>query len=900
MKTPRKLLAFTSLFLVALAVPLAIPQVSGATGLVCITDPAVNPSTCPASPASFTGTAPANITIAVNIQGSDTVNGFDISILVDPSVLQPVGILTGSSIIHSPNMVVAQSVDPNTGIARLAMVAIGYSIAAPVTGNLFNVVYRVLTSTRGTGIVFQTGCSGTSVPNTCVTITSPNVDSETVQNGSLTGPVTVDFVVSSSQKTQTLTAGSSTFTNIVLNSLNGFSGVVNLSTTSPPLCPSCPTWSIVPTSVSLTSGGAASANFTFHTTTSTPPGTYNAIVNGTSGSLKHAVGLSFTVTAPPTPDFAMTASPTSQSVKQGSNATSTITLTSVNGFSGTVNLNTSPAPICVSCPTWTTIPTSLSLTSGGSATATFVFHTSLGTPTGTYTPVVNASSGSLSHTVSLFFLVVSGAPDFSISASPSSQVVQPGTNATSSITVTSLNGFSGTVNLATSPNLACPNCPGWRLSLTSVFVTSGGTALSTLTFTTLANGPTGTFNVNVTGTSGSLTHTTVASFTVRAAALNGTVCIAAFSPSTCPSKPVIFQGTVGSLLEIAVNVQNSSALNGFDIRVLTDPTILRPLNDSLGGTVLQNVLVAANSVNATSGLVHVAAVQQGGLTVAPTTGRLFFIEYNITRATTGTFILFPTGCSGTSNDSVCVTVTNPNLPGGIVPENILDANFTAPSPDFGISANPSSLAIPAGTTASSTVTITSINGFSGTVALTTCCQPLIICPPACSSWSISPASVTLSPGGSAKAILSITVGILGGSGSNITVTGTSGALSHSTHVVFTVVSPPPTFSLTANPLSITIRAGESGTSTLTISSLNGFNGTVSLSASIQPVLPKKNPVISLAPTSIVLASGGTATALLSISTNGGTATGTYTVTVTATSGSITMTTTITVTILPRH
>ena len=76
----------------------------------------------------------------------------------------------------------------------------------------------------------------------------------------------------------------------------------------------------------------------------------------------------------------------------------------------------------------------------------------------------------------------------------------------------------------------------------------------------------------------------------------------------------MFQGTVGGQLQVAVNVQNSSALNGFDVQVLTDQSILRPVNDSLAGTVLPSpVFVARNSVNSTSGLVRVGRSPEAGL-----------------------------------------------------------------------------------------------------------------------------------------------------------------------------------------------------------------------------------------------------------------------------------------------
>src|SRR5207245_5540481 len=68
---------------------------------------------------------------------------------------------------------------------------------------------------------------------------------------------------------------------------------------------------------------------------------------------------------------------------------------------------------------------------------------------------VTGTSGSLSHSVLVTFKVTQAQPDFTITAAPSQIFTQPGFNATSTITVTALNGFSGIVffSLSSSPGL---------------------------------------------------------------------------------------------------------------------------------------------------------------------------------------------------------------------------------------------------------------------------------------------------------------------------------------------------------------------------------------------------------------------------------------------------------------
>src|SRR5262249_8297004 len=93
------------------------------------------------------------------------------------------------------------------------------------------------------------------------------------------------------------------------------------------------------------------------------------------------------------------------------------------------------------------------------------------------------------------------APDFSVSATPSSQTVAPGASASYAITVVPTNGFTGivdfTVSGAPSGASVCFNPPS---------VTTSGS--STMTVTTSASTPTGTYPLIVTGTSGSLQRTT--------------------------------------------------------------------------------------------------------------------------------------------------------------------------------------------------------------------------------------------------------------------------------------------------------------------------------------------------------------------------------------------------------
>jgi hypothetical protein len=96
------------------------------------------------------------------------------------------------------------------------------------------------------------------------------------------------------------------------------------------------------------------------------------------------------------------------------------------------------------------------------------------------------------------------------------------------------------------------------------------------------------------------------------------------------------------------------------------------------------------------------------------------------------------------------------------------------------------------------------------------------------------------------------------------------------------------FSISANPTSLSIPQGGSGTSTISTAVTSGSAGTVSLTASVSPA----GPTVSLNPTSVT--AGGSST--LTVSVGSTQATGNYTVTVTGTEGSVSHSASVTVTV----
>lgn len=103
-------------------------------------------------------------------------------------------------------------------------------------------------------------------------------------------------------------------------------------------------------------------------------------------------------------------------------------------------------------------------------------------------------------------------PDFALSASPAVLCVNPGINGASSISLQSVDGFVGTVNLAasTDPALTVSPIPS------SETLAAGQTISFNITISTTTSTPLYTYYVRVSGISGGIFHETTVQLTVAA------------------------------------------------------------------------------------------------------------------------------------------------------------------------------------------------------------------------------------------------------------------------------------------------------------------------------------------------------------------------------------------------
>lgn len=193
------------------------------------------------------------------------------------------------------------------------------------------------------------------------------------------------------------------------------------------------------------------------------------------------------------------------------------------------------------------------------------------------------------------------------------------------------------------------------------------------------------------------------------------------------------------------------------------------------------------------------------------------------------------------------------------------------TPDFALSATPSSVSVAPGASVTSTIRVSALSGFNGVVALTASGLPTGV------TASFSPVSA----GASTLTLTASNTALLGAA--SVTVTGTSGTLSRTTSLSLTVATiPVADFSLAAAPATVSVAQGGSGTSAIALTRLNGFSGAVTLSATGLPtgVTASFGPFSATGVSTLTLSASSAATAGAAI------------VTVTGTSGALSHTTSI--------
>jgi fibronectin type 3 domain-containing protein len=467
---------------------------------------------------------------------------------------------------------------------------------------------------------------------------------------------------------------------------------------------------------------------------------------------------------------------------------------------------------------------------------------------------VEFSHGAGGHEVTVSYANLNPTPDFSISASPSALTIIAGASGVSSISVASLNGFNGTVSLTAS----APSGLDATLNPSSLTIASGELDTSTLSIAVPSTTSAGAYIVIVAGTNGSLNNSATVTVMVQ----------------TVPSAPLSLGASAGSsqvALSWSAPLSNGgSAITSYRIyrgNSLGGETLLTTIGNLLtytdlavtNGQTYYYQVAAVNSVGE-SGLSNEASATPFASTVGnfgntnigtsdDSAPNAYIVggKYSPTSSGTVTQISFYVRLDASGHVKVAIYSDTSGAPNTLLAQSnpvAVGTSFTWVN--FSINQ-----AVVGGTNYwLCWITDTSNMRFKENAGSTN--------QEAYSSSSAYPTFPNTFPSPSYHNLAPSIYATI-----NYVPTNT------------------PDFSISASPSALTIIAGASGVSSISVASLNGFNGTVSLTASASSGLS-----VVLSPPSLSVTSGGSNSSTLSMTVPSNTPAGAYTVTVTGTNGSL--------------
>jgi len=890
---------------------LTVTPIDGFIGTVTITNCGIAPSGpsvsgCPSS-LTITGGA-ASATLTVTTSPSNAAQNYTVS-------------ATGSSagLQHSASAtLVAQDFSLSFTPASQSVVlgnAPSYTLTvAPING--FTGTVNISCSLAPSGPALS-GCpssvaitGGAGVINT---ITASTSTLNTPQSYSLNAsgasggqtrnapPATLgaqNFSVSLTPASQNVLLGNSANYTMTVTPSGGFTGTVNINCS---ISPAGPTLSGCPSSLAITSGPVIVGGITVATTMLNTAQNYTISASGTnSGQTRNAP--SATLKAQ---DFSVSITPASQTVVLGLPADYTLTVTPINGFTGTVTITN--CVITPSGPILTGCPSSLTISSGASVSVPLTVTTTLSNTAESYT--ISASGGNSGQTRNAAPATLL-AQNFSLTLTPASQNVVLGNSTNYTLTVTSINGFAGTVPMSCNIAPAGPTLSGCP---SSVALTGGATPTYTVTVTTTPLNTADIYTLSATGTNSgqprnasatlnaqdfsiSLSPSTQgvvvggpANYTGTVAPVNnftGTVNLSCPSPAgisvTCPSSVTITSGPVNFTLAASTSATGTpggpytlaaigtSAASPSDSRSASATLNTRDFSISLspstqgvvvGGTVNYTGTVAP--ANNFTGTVNLSCPNPAGISVTcPSSVTITSGPVNFTLAAS-------TSTTGTPAGPYTLAAIGTSA---AVPSDSRSASATLNTRDFSISLSPSTQGVTVGGTANYTGTVAPVNNFTGTVNLS--------CPSPAEISVTCPSSVTITSG-PVNFTLAASTSATGTPAGPYTLAaiGTSAIVPSDSRSASATLNAQD-FSISLSPSTQGVVVGGPANYTGTVAPVNNFTGTVNLSC------PSPAGISVTCPSSVTITSGPVNFTLAASTSATGTPAGPYTLPAIGTSAAV--------------
>jgi hypothetical protein len=459
--------------------------------------------------------------VQIKVAHIDPFNGWDIQVVADPAVVNATSLSTKGNTLEANYTATPEELancvngvgpkctsSDGQGIVHSAMVFLGGQLPqqGPSNGLLFTINYTVVGSGTFSPLELQNVAFGNGGTSAVI------VTAQDGQYGTAPGQ---NFALTPSTSSISLVQGSNSTVTLTVSSIGGFSGVVTLTNTS-----STRGLSIYlnSTNIPLASGQHANIAVKVIAHNDTSAIRYTITVVAASGFLFHRSTISVVVAT--RADFILAATPSLLKIHATNSGSSTITLLTQSGFSGSIQLSIAKPPVSgllalIGNETVTISP-------DRPAQTVFVVKTPDSSLPFVYLINITATSQSSSHTLTI--VVKPPSPDFGFQLGGAGYVVQAGQSRSFTLTMTSVDYFKGQLFLLATSLSGAKEV----FSRPSVALEFGNSTTSTLTITTDLGLEPGSYTITLTalGTTflgDSVTHSINVTLTVTQAMLPTTI-----------------------------------------------------------------------------------------------------------------------------------------------------------------------------------------------------------------------------------------------------------------------------------------------------------------------------------------------------------------------------------------